>query len=96
MPPGHVRAVGAAPGCSIRRAIPYIAIIDRGIQQQARECYLQERGEWLADEAWMIRSMGLAVTTEVVWTRQMLNEILLRVTEMQPDLLIKDGGCGYA
>jgi hypothetical protein len=36
----------------------------QGGQQQARERYLQERGEWLADEAWMIRSMGIAVTTD--------------------------------
>lgn len=67
-----------------------LPLLDKSIQEKTRESYLQEHREWLADEAGLLRSKGLKVTTEAVWTNQTLQEILLHVAEMQPDLLIKD------
>lgn len=67
-----------------------LPLLDKSMREQTRERYLQQHREWLADEAGLMRSKGVMVTTEVVWTNQALQEILLHVAEMQPDLLIKD------
>ncbi|RMH85902.1 universal stress protein [Pseudomonas sp. AOB-7] len=66
------------------------ALLEKSVREQIREDHLREHREWLADEAGLLRSKGLKVTTEAVWTNQTLKEILLHVSEMQPDLLIKD------
>jgi universal stress protein E len=67
-----------------------LPLLDKNVQKQIRESYLQEHREWLADEAGLLRSKGIKVTTEAVWTNETLQEILAHVAEMQPDLLIKD------
>ncbi|RJG09099.1 universal stress protein [Pseudomonas cavernicola] len=61
-----------------------------GMSEHARENYLQEHQKWLKDEAEQLRAQGINVTTEVASVNNVLQEILLHVTEMQPDLLIKD------
>ncbi|UVJ45936.1 universal stress protein [Pseudomonas sp. LS1212] len=58
--------------------------------EQLRERVQQENQQWLKDEADLMRTNGINVTTEVVSTRNALPEILRHVTEMQPDLVIKD------
>jgi universal stress protein E len=55
-----------------------------------REACQQENEIWLKDEADLFRERGVKVSTEVLVTRTALQEILLHVAEMQPDLLIKD------
>lgn len=67
-----------------------LSLLDKDTQKRVRENQLREHREWLADEAGLMRSKGIAVTTEVMWTHHSLKEILLHLTEMQPDLLIKD------
>ena len=58
--------------------------------EQLRESCRQENLQWLKDEAELMRRKGINVTTEVALTRDPLQEILGRVAEMQPDLIIKD------
>lgn len=67
-----------------------LPLLDKSIQAKTRDSYLQEHREWLADEAALLRAKGIQVTSEAVWTNQTLQEILTHVTELQPDLLIKD------
>ena len=67
-----------------------LPLLDTSINQATRERYLQEHRAWLADQAELLHSKGLTVTTEAVWTKQTLEEILLHVAEMQPDMLIKN------
>lgn len=67
-----------------------LSLLEREAREQARDQYLQHYREWLADEAGLLRSKGITVTTEVLWTRQPLAEIHQHLLEMQPDLLIKD------
>jgi universal stress protein E len=67
-----------------------LPLLDKSIQQQTREAYLQERRDWLKDEVGLLRAKGLEVTSEAVWTNQPLEEILQHVAEMPVDLLIKD------
>lgn len=67
-----------------------LPLLDKNIQQQTRESYLQEHREWLADEAGLMRARGIKVTSDAVWTNRTRQEILAHVGEMQPDMLIKD------
>ncbi|MGJ7517964.1 universal stress protein [Pseudomonas baetica] len=50
----------------------------------------EENQKWLQDEAQLIRGHSVAVTTEVILTRDVLQEILQHVKDLQPDLVIKD------
>lgn len=67
-----------------------LPLLDKSIQEQTREAYLQERRDWLKDEVGLLQSKGIQVTAEALWTRQPLKEILLHAAEMPADLLIKD------
>lgn len=64
--------------------------LQKSAHLQIREQRLQEYRDWLADEAGLMRNIGIKVTTEVVWTNAALEEILTYTRDMQPDLLIKD------
>ena len=55
-----------------------------------REICQQENQKWLQDEAQLIRGNGITVTTEVVLARDVLQGILQHVTDLKPDLVIKD------
>lgn len=58
--------------------------------QQAREAYVAGQHEWLEEEAVILRSQGMKVTTEVIWTKNAAEEILAHVQELPADMLIKD------
>lgn len=62
---------------------------DSGMRE-ARDAYLQGRRAWLESEAQTMRAAGVEATVEVEWTTHPLDEILLHIDEMQPDLVIKD------
>ncbi|MEX6503693.1 universal stress protein [Pseudomonas zhanjiangensis] len=88
-------ALAEATGASLHLSafvepLATLPLLDKGIQEETRERCLQERREWLADEAALMASKGVHVTREVVWTQQVREEILSHVREMQPDLLVKD------
>ncbi|MBV4467422.1 universal stress protein [Pseudomonas sp. SWRI79] len=55
-----------------------------------REACQQENEKWLKDEADLIRGRGINLSTEVLFTRDALQEILQHVTTTQADLVIKD------
>jgi universal stress protein E len=88
-------ALAQASGAALHIAafvepFPTLRLLDKSIQEQTRESYLKEHRDWLQDEAALLRSRGINVTVEAVWTTDTLREILLHVAEMRPDLLIKD------
>lgn len=88
-------ALAEASGAALHIAAfiePFVSfvLLDKNAREQIRERYLQEYRAWLADETGLMRSKGITVTSEVAWTGETLKEILQHVTEMQPDLLIKD------
>ncbi|MGQ7957917.1 universal stress protein [Pseudomonas sp. SP16.1] len=64
--------------------------LDKSVQEQTREQYLSQHGQWLQQQVTPLREQGLAVTTELQWTNEPLAEIIRHLEEMQPDLLIKD------
>ncbi|MDV7209738.1 universal stress protein [Azotobacter beijerinckii] len=58
--------------------------------KQAVDSYLAGHREWLEEEASILRSQGLEVTTEVVWTKHPAEEIIDHVRQMPAGMLIKD------
>lgn len=69
---------------------PHFGGLERRVCEQARDNQLREQREWLGDEAGLMRSKGIMVTHEVLWSGNACQEILQHVAEMQPDMVIKD------
>ena len=90
----HAAELARVSGASLHIAallpsLDALSLLEQGDRAKARESYLQGHREWLKDQAKEIRSRGINVTTEVAWADDMQQEILQHVTDMQPDLLIK-------
>ncbi|WP_413770580.1 hypothetical protein, partial [Vibrio vulnificus] len=65
------------------------SLLEEEPREEARQNYFQDHRLWLEDEADKMRRRGLRVTTEVEWVQKMSKQILQHVTQIQPDLLIK-------
>jgi universal stress protein E len=91
----HAAALAKASGASLHIAafakpLEILSLLDEGVQEKARESYLQDHRDWLTNQATNLHALGLKVTTEVTWADDIKQDILDHVTEMQPDLLIKE------
>nr|WP_298143446.1 universal stress protein [uncultured Pseudomonas sp.] len=75
---------------SVLEPPPALPLLDHSVRELTREARLQACQDWLKDEVELLRSKGLEVTSEVLWSDQPLKEILVHVAEMPVDLLIKD------
>ena len=90
----HAGALAKASGASLHiaalmQSLNMLSLLEAGEREQARESYLQEQRDWLSAQASSLRGRGLDVTTQVAWADNLQQAILDHVTEMQPDLLIK-------
>ncbi|PQP00343.1 MULTISPECIES: universal stress protein [Pseudomonas] len=90
----HAAALAKASGASLHIAalipsLDILSLLEEGDRKKARASYLQEHRDWLKDQAQKMEGRGIEVTTEVAWADNMRQDILDHVTEMQPDLLIK-------
>jgi universal stress protein E len=65
-------------------------LLDHDAISQAREGYLQIHRHWLEQQIRFQRRAGLQVTSEVVWAKQSLAQVLAYVNDFHPDLVIKD------
>ncbi len=63
--------------------------VDASAMALARDAYLRQHREWLAQEASVLRSRGIDVTYEVNWEPHPRDEILMHVKESGADLVIK-------
>ena len=91
----HAAALAKASGASLHIAafvmpLETLSLLEEGVQEKARESYLQDHRDWLTNQATKLRALGLEITTEVTWADDLEQDILDHVTEMQPDLLIKE------
>ncbi|WP_349570355.1 universal stress protein [Azotobacter salinestris] len=87
------RVSGAALHMALFTYVETLAAVGRFNPEGMKEAvdsYLGGHREWLEEEASILRSQGLQVTTEVVWTKHPAEEIITHVQEMPVDLLIKD------
>ncbi|CAH0217908.1 MULTISPECIES: universal stress protein [unclassified Pseudomonas] len=90
----HAAAVAKASGASLHIAalipsLDILSLLEEGDRKVARASYLQEHRDWLKEQAEKMQGRGIEVTTEVAWADNMRQDILDHVTEMHPDLLIK-------
>ncbi|MHC8287500.1 universal stress protein [Pseudomonas sp. XS1P51] len=91
----HAAALAKASGASLHMAalmksLDMLSLLEEGVRETARENYLQDHRDWLKAQAKNLRGRGLDVTTEVAWADDLQQDILDHVTDMQPDLLIKE------
>ncbi|KQW41788.1 MULTISPECIES: universal stress protein [Pseudomonas] len=90
----HAAALAAASGAHLHvtalvPSLDILSLLEEEPREEARQNYLQDHRHWLEDEADKMRRRGLRVTTEVEWAQKMGKQILQHVTQIQPDLLIK-------
>ena len=90
----HGAALAKASGASLHIAglipsLDILSLLEEGDRKMARASYLQEQRDWLEEQTQKMRGRGIEVTSEVAWADNMRQEILDHVTQMQPDLLIK-------
>lgn len=72
------------------RVIAAAEKLDHSESKMARESWIGEKIARLKEETMLLLRDGVSATSEVVWTRSLLEEILIHVQEYQPDLVIKD------
>ena len=72
------------------QALAVAGLLDHEAMAQAREGYLQVHRHWLEQQARFYRCGDLQVSTEVVWAKSSLTNLLEYVTDFHPDLVIKD------
>ncbi|ATE78673.1 MULTISPECIES: universal stress protein [Pseudomonas] len=91
----HAAALAKASGARLHiaaliKSLDILSLLEEGVRETARETYLQDHRDWLKYQAKNIRGLGIEVTAEVAWADDLQQDILDHVTEMQPDLLIKE------
>jgi universal stress protein E len=90
----HAAALAAASGAHLHvsalvPSLDILSLLEQEPREEARQNYLQDHRHWLEEEAEKMRHRGLTVTTQVDWVDGMDEQILQHVTQIQPDLLIK-------
>jgi universal stress protein E len=91
----HAAALAKASGAKLHIAafipsLKMLSLLEEGDREKARERYRQDHHDWLQDQANNLRGRGINVTTAVAWADDLTQDILDHVSEMQPDLLIKE------
>jgi universal stress protein E len=91
----HAAALAKASGARLHiaaliKSLDTLSLLEEGVRETARETYLQDHRDWLKYQAKNIHGLGIEVTAEVAWADDLQQDILDHVTEMQPDLLIKE------
>jgi universal stress protein E len=91
----HAASLAKACGASLHitaliPSLKWLSLLEVGDRTLAREGYLQDHRGWLETQAESLRGRGIEVTTEVAWAEDLKQDIIDHVTDMQPDLLIKE------
>ncbi|MFJ2362283.1 universal stress protein [Pseudomonas sp. NPDC087697] len=71
-------------------ALAVAGLFDPEAMAQAREGYLQVHRHWLEQQARFGQCKGLNVTTEVIWAKPSIEEVLEYVNDFHADIVIKD------
>ncbi|WP_207867455.1 universal stress protein [Pseudomonas sp. 58(2021)] len=91
----HAGALARVSGAALHivalvKSLDILWLLEEGNREQARETYLQDHRDWLKYQAEKLSGKGVTVTCEVAWADDMKQGILDHVTELNPDLLIKE------
>lgn len=65
-------------------------LVDPEVERLARERFIEQRLRWLAEWTAGLVAQSLRITCEVVWAKAMHEAVIVKVLEMQPDLVITD------
>ncbi|VVM93286.1 Universal stress protein E [Pseudomonas fluorescens] len=88
-------SLAKASGASLHIAalipsLKWLSLLEEGDRTLAREQYLQDHRNWLEAQAQNLRGQGIVVTIQVTWAQDMKQDIIDHVTDIHPDLLIKE------
>jgi universal stress protein E len=87
-------ALAGASGASLHivaliKSLGILTLLEGDDWASARVSYLQEQDDWLQGQAQQLRAGGVEVTAHTTWSEDLKRDILEHVSELQPDLLIK-------
>jgi len=87
-------ALAGASGASLHivgliKSLGILSLLEGDDWASARASYLQEQDLWLQAQAHQLRVSGVEVTAYTTWSEDVRSDILQHVSELQPDLLIK-------
>lgn len=93
-PAQHAMALARASGASLHilalvPAIKGLWMLEERDRLQLREDCLRPHHDWLNEQTAPLHGRGITVTTQLAWAEDMEKDIIDYVTDMQPDLLIK-------
>ena len=76
--------------CEYNSALDGGYFFDGPAQIKARDSLLQNRTKWLEKLAQPLRDNGITVTTEARWGKPLHTMILQRISELKPDMVLRD------
>ena len=76
--------------CEYNSALDGGYFFDGPAQKKARDSLLQNRTKWLEKLAQPLRDNGITVTTEARWGKPLHTMILQRISELKPDMVLRD------
>ncbi|MFL1477323.1 universal stress protein [Pseudomonas grimontii] len=90
----HAAALAKASGASLHivaltKPLDILSLLDEDVRENAHAAYLQDHRDWLNRQAGNLRALEIDVTAQATWADDIKQDILDYVTEMKPDLLIK-------
>ena len=71
-------------------AIQAVGAVSLEVMELARRAFVDERSQWLKQQAESLQSSGLRVHTEVIWGHPVYEQAVAKIIAVQPDLVIKD------
>lgn len=73
-----------------RESIELLGLVDRPAMDKARDAFVQERRAAIRRLADALEAKGIQATADAAWCRPVHEEILRRIEQQRPDLVIKD------
>lgn len=64
-------------------------LFDSALQAKGRAALLEQHGQWLEERVAPLRGSGLQVQVDIRWGKRLDKEVLAKVAELQPDLVLK-------
>lgn len=65
-------------------------LVDPDVMERARKQFLDERLQWLTQQAAAIAAQGVRVECDAIWAPRLHESLLVKVIELRPGLVIKD------
>lgn len=67
-----------------------VRLVSRDLVDVAKEAYIEVRRDWAKTEASGLVETGIHATGDAVWAHPMAQEMLEQISELKPDIVIKD------